>query len=470
MLLGMLLMSGGVARQTVFNVSGRVVDTSGRGVEGVVVNNGRRFTLTDAAGRWSLLTDTLTCKYISISIPADFRLPAADGIAAGFYVSVSEAIANGWHDFVLERRKEKTDNFYYIAVSDPQVRDEHDIRRWLCETMPDIRRSVDSLKRRREVVGMALGDMVFDNMPLYENYAQSVRNTGMTLYHCIGNHDFDKRWQDLHGMHLGAPVYAEMEYNRRFGPTDYSFNIGKAHIVTMKNISYRGNGQYVEMMTDEQLEWLKHDLSHVPRGSLVILNIHAPGWNTVGGDDNMRDAWRLAEVLNGYRVHVFCGHTHSFQNIEVSEDLYQHNIGAACGAWWQGGINCCGTPNGYMVVSVEGDSLRWHYKSTGHPLNLQMSVYGRGEWPSLRDCVVANVWDYDHRCRVEWWQDGRKMGAMERFTGIDAAYKAQSGGRSIDISTPHLFRCRPAGRFREIRIVVTNRFGERYESIVKGRA
>ena len=199
MLLGMLLMSGGVARQTVFNVSGRVVDTSGRGVEGVVVNNGRRFTLTDAAGRWSLLTDTLTCKYISISTPADFRLPAADGIAAGFYVSVSEAIANGWHDFVLERRKEKMDNFYYIAVSDPQVRDEHDVRRWLCETMPDIRRSVDSLKRRREVVGVALGDMVFDNMPLYENYARSVRNTGMTLYHCIGNHDFDKRWQDLHG-------------------------------------------------------------------------------------------------------------------------------------------------------------------------------------------------------------------------------------------------------------------------------
>ena len=94
------------------------------------------------------------------------------------------------------------------------------MRRWLGETMPDIRHTVDSLKRRREVVGIALGDIVFDNMPLFDDYRQSVRNTGMTLYHCIGNHDFDKRWQELHNMRLGTPVYAEMEYNKRFGPTD----------------------------------------------------------------------------------------------------------------------------------------------------------------------------------------------------------------------------------------------------------
>ena len=77
LLLAMALMSGGVARQRVFSVSGRVIDTSGEGVEGVVVNNGRQFTQTDQDGRWSLLTDTLVSKYISISTPADFCLPAA---------------------------------------------------------------------------------------------------------------------------------------------------------------------------------------------------------------------------------------------------------------------------------------------------------------------------------------------------------------------------------------------------------
>ena len=205
LLLCAVFMGSGVARQTVFNVSGRVVDTAGRGVAGVVVNNGTRFTTTDGDGRWSLMTDTLTSKYISITTPADFCLPSTDGLASGFYVSVGEALAAGGHDFVLERRKERVENFYYIAISDPQVRDESDMRRWLGETMPDIRHTVDSLKRRREVVGIALGDIVFDNMLLFDDYRQSVRNTGMTLYHCIGNHDFDKRWQELHNMRLGTP-------------------------------------------------------------------------------------------------------------------------------------------------------------------------------------------------------------------------------------------------------------------------
>ena len=462
LLLCTMFMGSGVARQTVFNVSGRVEDTSGRGIAGVVVNNGTHFTTTDGDGRWELMTDTLTSKYISITTPADFLLPSADGLAAGFYVSVNEALAAGGHDFVLERRTERADRFYYIAISDPQVRDERDMGRWLTEAVPDIRRTVDSLKRRREVVGVALGDMVFDSMPMYEGYVKSVRNTGMTLFHCIGNHDFDKRWKDLDNMRLGTPVYAEMEYNRRFGPTDYSFNIGKAHVVTMKNIDYLGNEGYVERMTERQLEWLEKDLAYVPKGSLVILNMHAAGWNAVAGRGNMRNARRLAEVLRGYRVHVFCGHTHFFQNVEVNPELYQHNIGAVCGAWWTGKINRCGAPNGYMIVAVDGDRLVWHYKPTGADVSRQMDVYGQGEFLTQKDYVVANVWDYDPGCRVEWFQDGRPMGVMERFTDVDQGYASLIEERRNDSRTSHLFRCRPRGRYKDITVVLTNRFGERF--------
>ena len=462
LLLCTMFMGSGVARQTVFNVSGRVEDTSGRGIAGVVVNNGTHFTTTDGDGRWELMTDTLTSKYISITTPADFCLPSADGLAAGFYVSVNEALAAGGHDVVLERRTERADRCFDIAISDPQVRDERDMGRWLTEAVPDIRRTVDSLKRRREVVGVALGDMVFDSMPMYEGYVKSVRNTGMTLFHCIGNHDFDKRWKDLDNMRLGTPVYAEMEYNRRFGPTDYSFNIGKAHVVTMKNIDYLGNEGYVERMTERQLEWLEKDLAYVPKGSLVILNMHAAGWNAVAGRGNMRNARRLAEVLRGYRVHVFCGHTHFFQNVEVNPELYQHNIGAVCGAWWTGKINRCGAPNGYMIVAVDGDRLAWHYKPTGADVSRQMDVYGQGEFLTQKDYVVANVWDYDPGCRVEWFQDGRPMGVMERFTDVDQGYASLIEERRNDSRTSHLFRCRPRGRYKDITVVLTNRFGERF--------
>lgn len=199
-------------------------------------------------------------------------------------------------------------------------------------------------------------------MPLFDNYKASLKNTGATFFQCIGNHDFDRQYQGLHNMELASPVYGEMVYESHFGPTDYSFNIGKAHIVTMKNINYVGGKSYLTSLTGQQLDWLKKDLSYLPEGSLVILNMHAPSWNRISPDGNIRNAAQLKEVLKNYNVHVFSGHTHFFQNNEVSPVLYEHNIGAACGGWWTGWVNQCGAPNGYMVVDVDGNDLKWHYK------------------------------------------------------------------------------------------------------------
>lgn len=465
LLLSTVFMGGGVARQTVSYLSGRVTDETGRGVSGVVVNDGVNFTATDEGGRWALFTDTLSGKFISISTPADFRLPESGGIACGYYVSVAEAVAAGGHDFVLERRGDRCDAFSYIAISDPQIGGASDLRRWQTETLPDVCRTADSLGRRGEVVGITLGDLVFDNMKMYDGYAKSVTNTGMTLFHCIGNHDFDGRYSSLDNMRLGTAVYAEMEYNRRFGPADYSFNIGKAHVITMKNIDYKGGGLYVERMSERQLEWLANDLKYVPRGSLVILNMHAAGWNGAGGRGNMRNAGRLAEVLRGYDVHVFCGHTHFFQNVEVNERLYQHNVGAACGAWWSGHVNRCGAPNGYLIVSVDGTKVAWHYKPTGQPATRQLRVYGMRAQGSQAGWVVANVWDYDGKCTVEWYEDGRRMGPMERFTAIDPAYAESCARLMPDSETPHLFRCCPSDGAREVRVVFTNRFGEVFSAV-----
>lgn len=462
LLLGLGLISGAKAQDNVFSLSGKVTDTAGRGIGGVVVNNGVDFTQTDDMGRWTLRTDTFVSKFISISTPATCVPPQNHGVAAGFYVPVKTAVEGRGCDFKLERRKRQSDDFYYIAISDPQVRDEKQLKMWTDQTVPDLRATVDSLSRQREVVGVALGDLVWDNMPLFSGYAATLDNLGMTVFQCIGNHDFDKRYQDLHNMRLGTPVYGEMVYNRWFGPTDYSFNMGKAHIVTMKNINYLGGKQYVEDITDAQLAWLEKDLSYVPAGSLVILNMHAAGWNKVSAEGNIRSAKRLAELLSPYKVHVFCGHTHFFQNVEVSPSLYQHNIGAACGAWWTGWINRCGAPNGYLVVDVNGDSLQWKYKPTERDASYQLKLYAKGDFATQPDCVVANVWDADSKTRVEWFMDGQKMGQMERFTDVDEGYNSRYKKYKEDSRTPHLYRCRPEGDYKEIKVVATDRFGRSF--------
>lgn len=460
----------GASAQTVKTTiySGKVTDKSGRGVSGVVVNDGIHFVQTDAQGAWSLQTDTAVSKFVSISTPAAYALPQQEGLAAGFYVSVGDLSKEGGrHNFKLEKRKKQSDDFYYIAVSDPQVRNADEMKRWRQESVPDIVETIDSLRKLREVVGATLGDLVFDNMSLYDEYKTSLKNTGATFFQCIGNHDFDQRYQDLHNMAAGTPVYGEMMYNRYFGPTDYSFNIGKVHVITMKNLNYVGHKKYIECMTGQQIEWLKKDLSYVPKGSLVILNMHAAGWNKVTNSGNLRNADELKEALKDYDVHIFCGHTHFCQNDEVAPNLYEHNIGAACGAWWIGWVNQCGAPNGYMVVEVNGSKIKWHYKGTRRDFSYQFHLYGKGQFLTQSSCVVANVWDWDSACRVVWYQDGKLMGDMEQFTDADETIASLKKSRSQAVKTAHLFRAMPADGAKEVKVVFTNRFGESYTQTVK---
>ncbi len=458
----------GFAQNSTFTITGRVVDEKGNGIGNVVVNDGRHFVRTDNTGTWHFTTDTAFCKFVSISTPAAYELPHRNGLSL-FYKPMREVVASKDNNFVLTKRKKPCTTFSYFAISDPQVLNEEEMNRWRSETVSDMRHVADSIKKHREVIGMTLGDLVFDNMNLYDAYAKSCGSMGITVFQTIGNHDFDKRYQDLHNMRVGSPMYGEHFYNNYFGPTDYSFNIGKVHVITMKNINYVGYRKYIEAVTDQQLAWLENDLRYVPKGSVVFLNMHAAGWNKMSNGGNFREGEDVERLLKDYDVHFFCGHTHYFQNVEVFPTFYQHNIGAACGSWWAGDYSVCGTPNGYLVVDVDGNDVRWRFKPTKGSFADQFRTYLPGQFRSQPATVVANVWDYDNRCKVEYYEDGRHKGAMERFTDIDDAYLVQqiTLGKKAKSLTGHLFRFKPSVGTKQIKIVFTNRFGEQYSQTYK---
>lgn len=457
------LVSGKPANKPMM-IKGMVVDTDGHGISGVVVNNGREFCLTDKSGAWQLLTDSTVSKFVSISTPREYHLPSSNGLAAGYYIPIAEAMANHTDNrFVLQKRDSVSNNFHYIVVSDPQIINAHDMKRWRNETVPSIMRTAGTLRKTGQVIGMTLGDVVFDNMNLYAEYKESLRSHRITFFQCIGNHDFEKRYADLHNSKPSAPHYAEQMFGRFFGPTNYSFNIGKTHIITIKNINYRGGCHYEEEITDEDLQWLERDLSYVPKDMVVILNMHAPAWNKMEPIDNILNAKRLAEILAPWESHVFTGHTHFFENVEVTPRLYQHNIAAACGAWWTSNMNRDGAPNGYMVVSVNGTKLKWKYKSANRKDDYQMRVYKPGEFRTQKKYIVANIWEWDPHTRVVWYEDGKYKGAMQRFVDNDEAFLLTKPKKHQLAKTGHLFRAMPSSpRYRYIKVIFINRFGETF--------
>lgn len=444
-----------------FVFKGSVKTADGKAIQGVVVNNGTDFTTTDAKGQWTLCTDTCVSKFVQISTPADYVLPKSKSIAKGFYVSVGQLVKDKCrHNFVLQPRDTKDNTFYYIAISDPQVKNDKHMELWRSQTVEDLKATTDALSKEHEVVTMTLGDIVWDNMQLFDDYAESIQQLPITAFQCIGNNDFDRRYQALNNMPYGSGVYGEQAYCTHFGPTDYSFNIAGVHVVTLKNINYMGKKGYREQFTEAQLAWLRRDLSYVPKGSMVIINMHAALWNPVEKEGNVLNANDLKSVLRGYRVHIFNGHTHFFHNNTVGNDIYEHNIGAACGAWWRGDVNRCGAPNGYLVVKASADSLTSQYKPTGGDYAQQMRVYSKGEFLSQPYSVVANVWDCDSLTTVEWYEDGQYRGKMTQFTDSDERYLQSRGSHVKECVTTHLFKATPAWGSHEVKVVVKNRFGQ----------
>lgn len=437
-------------------VRGSVKDVQGSPVQNVVITDGINFTSTNNKGEYSLISDTEKSRFVYMSIPSGFDIPNNKNIATGYY----KELTGNDYNFVLQKRKESSDNFIFIPISDPQMKNKTHLKRYETETIPDLQKTI-SYYNGLPCYAMLLGDIVFDEMNLFDDYKSAMSKLdNITAFHVTGNHDLNLLYNDRDNTKPGD-IYAEKDFEDTFGPVNYSFNIGKIHIIGMKDINYHKGKNYKEKFGETQLKWLRKDLSYVAPGTTVFINLHAPVFNSSEGetDSNADDYAEFRSIISPYNVHLFEGHTHFLENNRLSPNLYEHNIGAACGAWWKGNVNRCGAPNGYLVVEVNGNDIKWYYKSTGMDKRKQFKIYRQDEFKSQKDYIVANVWDWDTDTTVEWYADGIYKGYMDQFQDEDQSFITQNG-KALGYKTKHLFRARPVKGTQSIEIKVTNRFGE----------
>ena len=85
------------------NVTGRVVSSGGLPVEGVVVSDGLNCTQTDAEGRYALTSDLSQRRFVFISVPAEYEIPARHGCPQ-FFKRIDRFQKEVKADFVLEPR------------------------------------------------------------------------------------------------------------------------------------------------------------------------------------------------------------------------------------------------------------------------------------------------------------------------------------------------------------------------------
>jgi len=441
-----------------------VVQSGNVKLAGVVVTDGVHFARTDQNGKFELELGG-NAYFVYIVTPAGYTAPFDSGTPV-FYQPVNEQTKS--YIFDLLPLKYDARSYTLLAIADAQTMNESHFKRFTSETLPDLKEVAGSFKKEKiNVAGISLGDIAWDELNFFPKYKEAMASLDIPFYPVIGNHD--------HDFHLSDDDESAGIYRQNFGPTYYAFILGKDYYVVLDDIIYKGDKNYDEELTRGQLDWLKGYLNYVPKGSRVLIAMHAPFMKYFDGNSKMQTGQALLDLCKDYQLSFLTGHTHINSNFEVAPGVIEHNIGAVCGAWWTD-HNCKdGTPCGYQVLESKDGSLSWYYKTTGNPdRNFQLKVYDRGTFQTKPNEVVAKIWNWDPEWNVQWYEDGKMMGDMEQFSSYDPDYsrylqeqrdegKPEVGDYKKPVKSFFYFSARPDAAAKNVKVVATDRFSKTYE-------
>jgi hypothetical protein len=446
-------------------LSGKV-RCEGKAVEKVVVTDGFACVQTDENGYYTIPFHDES-RFIYLSTPSGYLPETVQGTIPVFYKKI-EATADTYN-FELTRNPKDDTKHVFIAQADVQMATEEDLEAYK-QFLPDYLKFIQE-HAHQELFAVDCGDLTGDNPPLVSAYLRAAAVLPLPTYRAIGNHDmkYDGR------SHETSYVYFE----QNFGPVYYSFNKGNAHYMVIDNTFYVGRDYFYMGYADEKtLQWMAQDLSFVPPGAPVFLMMHIPSrlnaeatpfkYNSDNISEQTVNAKALHQLLSPYNAHIITGHMHYNRNLVFNETLFEHITAAVCGMWWQSDMCMDGTPQGFAVYEIDGDRISWYYKSFNHPKEYQFRAYPPGVYKEYPKDIIVNVWNWDPAWKVEWFENGRNKGEMTRFTGVDAAV-VETCARPLKYSwiapqkMNHLFKATPENPAANIRIRVTDRFGNIYE-------
>lgn len=413
---------------------GKVSTPEGKPLEGIVVTDGFSCVKTDKDGRYAIKSDMKQARFIYLSLPSTVAIPTRKGVPQ-FFSRIPHDSKAATADFVLQEKPAQKE-YTVMMIADPQVRQfgvDGSMETWKDRVAPDAEAFRASCSG--DVYSINLGDLVYNNMFAWDDYMDIAGSINCPTFNVIGNHDFDQA--TLFEINQG-----DVYYETYVGPTRYSFDLGDLHYVVMNDIMYdrpNTNAKYYYGLDDETLEWLRQDLSFIPKDRIIVTCTHAQLFKSPNTSPNgshsvyYRHYKDYLQLLSSFRkVYSWCGHYHTNYYYNYANHIGETRHGAP-------NIECIsvarctgalrlnkeigpkGEPQGYMVLNVKGDKLDWYYKPVGGSAQDQMKIYNPSR--STDGSVKANIWNWSEGWSTpQWSEDGKTWTDMELTPGVDPDY------------------------------------------------
>lgn len=453
-------------------VKGIVINSQTREpLSGVMVSDGRLCTLTGDDGIYYLPTDLTTQRCVFVCVPPEFEVPMNSSNCFNAWKSLVTGTVKDVYtvNFSLTPRKEPVGKYQIIFCGDPQIRTTD-------QSIPSYEYVVQGLAEFSAGAAVPqyminLGDLVFNEVSIYNTYKRYLSTAAIPSFNLPGNHDHDPEKLTEYD--------AISEYIKALGPNNYSVNIGDIHYIFLDSVAWGDSDteDYESGFNEEALEFLENDLKYVSKDTPLFICTHIPmsktSYNFGQGRYNFD---RFNDLIAGYNVHAWYGHYHiNYFYSYTAEDIaagrtkaasFESHIVVRCAGALSVDkeLSSDGVPRGFVVTDIDGKNVTWHYKTVGEYENEQLRVYT----PDMtgEECVYANVYLWDNKWGdVEWWEDGVKKGNMVKADGTDPMYvilfreNGSVGSTPTENDTRHLFRYTPSKDAVSGEVRVTDRFG-----------
>ena len=434
------------AKGIVFEDTNRnnVLDKGEKGIPGVVVSNQCDVVQTDNKGHFRLPLGKEAV--IFISKPAGYNVPVDENnLPRFYYIHRPKGSPSGLkykgiaptgkrprflHFPLIKGKLEQ--NFNVVIMGDPQTRTPQELDFYRDEV-------VAGLMGTTARFYLALGDIMYNDLSLFDKMNRLVGQMGIPIYHVQGNHDMN--------FHAPDYTYEGETFKKFYGPDYYSFNYGKVHFVVLNTVKYKGwnkkenkKGDYTGYIHEKQLTWLKNDLSFVPADHLIVFSMHIPVDSEVFREEAtiVMNRGAFFKILEK-REHLLAlaGHMHFVEYQEFTKRNGWHGnavfpsltAGAACGTWWHGppdtrgipfGMCSDGAPNGYFIFTFKGNRFHYRFHPCSPNPHSQMRINSPKGTLSLQDLkdrqitINVNVFAGTLRTLVSYELDDGPETVMER--------------------------------------------------------
>ncbi|WP_374727596.1 calcineurin-like phosphoesterase C-terminal domain-containing protein [Haloactinomyces albus] len=379
-------------------------DTNEPGITGVTVSNGREVTTTDSQGRYELPAyDNMT---VFVTQPRGYQVPVdEDNVAQFSYHHLPEGSPELRYgglaptgplpdavNFPLAKSKlTQSPRQHCVIGADVQTYNQKQVAYARNGVFAD-------LAARKNYAGcgaLFIGDVVGDDLSLYSETRELTGMLNGPARFLPGNHDLD----------FDSPSREHNfdTFRAKLGPTYYSYDSGKAHIVALNSIEYptqrpADKGDYTYGLGQRQLEWLRNDIAQVPKNRVIVLASHSPLLEFFYSNSHRtKQLTEIYEILEGREVISLAGHTHMMENLREGDLMagwkdivgeaglpFTHlTVGAVSGHWYSGrvlnegyptAIQRDGTPPGVLTLDITNTEVTERYTVRGGDESRHMAV------------------------------------------------------------------------------------------------